>query len=182
MTHIAARIGVIIIALVVVLVGGGYGLFHLFNQHFYFEPPKADYPHPSSALEAQRQDLDYFRKLMELDRSFSPSARAQAEQRITALEKLPAALPSQKPHVDLMQIVALADNGHSKVRATIDGHKILLLPIRVSRFADGFFVMRTKSQYRDMLGGRVESIDGMPFGQVLKTLETFARRHRTVPG
>jgi hypothetical protein len=173
MKSIAARIGMVVIALIIAVAAIGGGIFYLFGKHFYFDPPKPDYPKPTSALEAQRQDLDYFGKVLDLDRSFSPSARAEAHRQIAALEQLPKALPQQVLHVRLMQIFALADNGHSKMRATVGKRKILVTPVRVTRFDDGFYVMRAKSEYRDMLGGRVESIDGMPFAEVLKKLETL---------
>ena len=173
MNRVAVRMGMVVIAFIIVVGGAGAGIFYLFNQHFYFDPPKPDYPKPATALEAQRQDLDYFRKAMELDRSFAPAAREEAEHRVTALEKLPAALPEQKLHVALMKIMALADNGHSKMRASRGDARIPLEPVRVTRFAEGFFVMRAKASYRDMLGGRVESIDGVPFDEVLKQLKTL---------
>jgi len=173
MKSLAARIGMVVIALVIAVGAVLGGLYYLFGAHFYFDPPKADYPKPTSPLEAQRQDLDYFRRAIALDRSFSPAAREEAEQRIETLEKLPVAQPEQKFHVALMQIVTLADNGHSKLRATDGDRKVLMAPLRVSRFAEGFFVMRAKSPYSDMLGGRVESIDGVPFDQVLAKLKTL---------
>src|SRR5271156_1435943 len=100
------RIGLVAVALVVLIAAAGGGVFFGFQHHFYFDPPKADYPKPKSALEAQRQDLDYFRKLMALDRSFSPAARKEAERRVDRLEQAPDALPQQKLHVALMQIMA----------------------------------------------------------------------------
>jgi hypothetical protein len=173
MVRLALRIGLFVVLAAVIIGAAGGGLVYLFQQHFYFDPPKADYPKPSSALVAQRQDLDYFTKIMALDRSFRPDARAEAERRVEALDALPAALPLAKLHVALMQIMALADNGHTKMRVVIGDSMEPLLPVRVTRFAEGFYVMRAKTAYRDLLGGRVESIDGMPFDQVLKQLETL---------
>jgi hypothetical protein len=173
MGRIILRIFLVVVALAVVVVGAGGGLFYAFNQHFYFDPPKADYPRPANALEAQRQDLDYFRKILALDRSFSPAARAEAESRVAALEALPQALPQQKLHVALMQIVALADNGHTRMRASVDTRPMLMAPLRIAPFADGFYVMRVKPAYADILGGRIESIDGVAFADVLKAFETL---------
>jgi len=173
MVRLALRIGLFVVIAAVVIGAAGGGLFYAFLQHFYFDPPKAEYPRPASALVAQRQDLDYFARIMALDRSFRPEARAEADRRVAALEALPTALPLPKLHVALMQIMALADNGHTKMRATIPGAKDLLVPVRVTRFAEGFYVMRARNEYRDMLGGRVESIDGIPFDQLLAKLETL---------
>ncbi|MGH8181235.1 MAG: hypothetical protein ACRETR_09705 [Steroidobacteraceae bacterium] len=156
--------------LAVVAVAGTLVLAFVLN--FHRSAPRADYPAPQSALQAQRQDLDYFAKAMALDRAFSPSTRAAAEGRLSALEALPAALPSPKLHVALMQVMALADNGHSRMGATAD-QGTLILPLRVTLFAEGFYVMRAAAPYRDLLGGRVASIDGQDIGRILSRLETL---------
>lgn len=156
--------------LAVVAIGGA--LILAFILDFHYPAPKADYPAPQSALQAQRQDLDYFAKAMALDRAFSPGARAAAERRLGALAALPAALPPPKLHVALMQVMALADNGHSRMAATAD-QGTLILPLRVTLFAEGLYVMRAAGPYRDLLGGRVESIDGLSISEVLSRLETL---------
>ncbi|HUI99990.1 MAG TPA: hypothetical protein VLY46_07125 [Usitatibacter sp.] len=153
-----------------VTAGGLYGALQL---HFYPGPPAADYPAAATPLEAQRQDLDYFRRLMRLDRSFVPAARAQAEARIAGLEESAALLAPQKLQVALMQVMALADNGHTRVWITAKGRKANLLPVRVTRFAEGLFVMRARKEHSDLLGGRIESIDGVPIGEVLAKLESL---------
>jgi hypothetical protein len=167
------KIGLIAGAVVLVIAAALGGLYFAFTQNFMAGPPSPDYPKPKSALEAQRQDLDYFRKVMALDRSFSPTARAKAQQRIGALLQLSQPLPQQKLHVALMQILALADNGHTRMRASIERKTVLMAPVRLARFAEGFFVVRAKAPYRDLLGGRVEAIDGVPFSLVLQRLETL---------
>ena len=65
-------------------------------------------------LEAQRQDLDYFRKLIALDRSFEPAAR---QRRSGASGRWKRRQPVDHAHfrVALMEILALADNGHTRL-------------------------------------------------------------------
>lgn len=167
------RIGLVVVGFVVLAAAAGGGLFYAFQQHFYFAPPQADYPRPASALEAQRQDIDYFRAIVALDRSFSRAQRLEANRRIDALAVLPDALPQEKLHVALMQIVALADNGHTRMRAGVTGRKVMMAPLRLAPFADGFFVMRSAPAYADLLGGRVTAIDGVRFEQVLSAFETL---------
>jgi hypothetical protein len=169
----ALRIVVIVLGSIAGVIAIAGGLFFFFLHHFYFDPPKANFAKPASALEAQRQDIAYFRTLTKLDRSFSPEARGEADARIDRLAQLSTVMPQPKLHVALMQIMALADNGHTKLRASIASRKMPMEPVRVSRFAEGFFVMRAKPEYRDMLGGRVERIDGVPFAEILKKLETL---------
>ena len=156
--------------LAVVFLTGGLILAFLFN--FHPSAPRARYPAPASALEAQRQDLDYFSRALALDRAFSPAARAAADARLAALAALATALPPEKLHVKLMQIMALANNGHSRVGPTT-AFGALILPLRITAFAEGFYVMRATAPYADMLGGRVESIDGQSFERVVPRLESL---------
>jgi hypothetical protein len=158
------------IALILVVAAG---LAYHRIAYFRVRPPDVQYPKPTSALEAQRQDLDYFGRLMALDRSYSSASRQVAEQRLAALEALPGPLPIAKLQVALMQIIALTDNGHSHVGETRSKGTVWTEPVRVTRFAEGFFVMRARPAYSDMLGGRVESIDGVPFAKVLSALATL---------
>ena len=170
MRRIALFAGIAVLILAAVL-GGAYYAFVL---KFSAKPPAADYPKPATALEAQKQDLDYFGKLMALDRAFTPQARALADKRLEELQALPEPLPPPKFKVALLQIFALADNGHSRMSAAAPtDHAVLVEPIRVTRFSEGFFVMRAKEPYRALLGARIEAIDGMAFEQVLARLETL---------
>src|SRR4051812_39735115 len=138
------------LALVIILAMGG--LLAAFRFSFQPAAPDARYSPPSSALEAQRQDLDYFSRLMEMDRAFPPAQRAEARSRVAALAASPEALPAPKLLVALMQLMALADNGHTRMDPSAEG--ALILPVRVARFEDGFYVMRTTAPYRNLLGGR----------------------------
>jgi len=156
------------LALVVIM--GGLAL--AFHVNFHRAAPEAGYPKPASPLEAQQQDVDYFAKVVARDRAFSTADRQKAEARIAALRGLPSALPPAKLHVALMQVMALADNGHTRMDATAD-QGTLIVPLRVTRFAEGFYVTRAANAYRDMLGGRVMSIDGHPIDQILLQLDTL---------
>ncbi|MDP9050447.1 MAG: hypothetical protein M3O31_06935 [Acidobacteriota bacterium] len=148
------------------------GLFFVFWRHFYPSPPKFSYPAAANALEAQRQDLDYFDKLIAMDRAFTPESRAEAERRVIALKALPAPLDGPHLLVALMLIDALADNGHSKVSFG-PGATPKELPVRVQLFSDGLYVMRAQEADRELLGGRVVAIDGMPIDSVMQRLETL---------
>jgi hypothetical protein len=48
-----------------------------------------------------------------------------------------------------------------------------VLPVRVTAFADGVYVMRARDGYDDLLGGRVEAIDNVPIDTVLRQIETL---------
>jgi hypothetical protein len=161
-----------IVGIVMVVGALGAGLLYAMLLHFNPSPPDKNYPHPANALEAQQQNLDYFARLIALDRAFTPVARAEASRRIAALEKLPAALDPAHFRVALMQIDALADNGHTKVGYD-DAANPKELPVRVAIFSDGLYVMRAADGASDLLGGRVVSVDGKPIDAVLARLGTL---------
>jgi hypothetical protein len=91
------------------------GVFALCMRHkFNPDPPSNDFSKPASALETQQQDIEQFARLLAMDRSFSPAARAEANRRIAELQSEHAPLDRERFHVALLRITALADNGHTK--------------------------------------------------------------------
>lgn len=165
------KLGIGFLATLLIVAGAGALIFLvLMPAHFNPAPPPKDYSKPSSALEAQRQDLDYLRRLIGLDRSYSPLARAEAERRISALARSDAVLSRPQFRVASMRIVALADNGHTRLGYDPGGEP-MELPVRVKTFADGTYVMRTTDSNSDLLGGRVVAIDGRAFDGVMAQLE-----------
>jgi hypothetical protein len=159
-----------VIGVGVALLGAAYGtLIHRFNPN----PPSMKFPRPADPAEAQRQDLTYFRALLAMDKSFSPAARAEAQQAITALESSAAPLSRQQLHVALMKIMALADNGHSQVSIVPSGAEVDVLPVRVTAFSDGLYVMRARRVDGEILGSRVEAVDNVPIDSVLTQLKSL---------
>lgn len=168
--RIAGWIGVPLI----VVLGAAAGVLAYGFEHFNPNPPKIDYPKPKSALEAQRQDIDYFRKLIGMDRSYAPAARAQADRRLDILAAQRTLLDKGQLRVAFARVAALADNGHTSVYSNEHPNgRSFLLPIRVTAFSDGIYVMRTEEKDSDLLGSRVIAIDGKPIQQVIATLKTL---------
>jgi hypothetical protein len=166
----ARKISVIalgLIALVLIVVVGFFGAMRL---HFHPSAPKPNYPAPAGALEAQRQDVRYFRRLIAMDRSFAAANRTEANRRIDALEALDTVLDRPHFRVLLMQIDALTDNGHSRVENEPSAAP-MELPVRVVTFSDGLYVLRATENNADLLGGRVTAIDGQPIELVMSKLE-----------
>ena len=124
------KFGLIAVGVVVLTVAG---LFTALRLHFSPSPPTMHYVAPKDALEAQRQDLDYFGRLLAMDISFSPAQRAQANRRLQALSQSTAALPRPAFRVALMEIAALSANGHTGM-ATGPGAGAMELPARVAGF------------------------------------------------
>jgi hypothetical protein len=152
-----------------VLVGGAYYAITLwFNP----SPPAKDYPKAANALTAQRQDLDYFRKLVALDQSYAPADRARADRALDKLGASSTVLDWGSLRTTLMGIAAMADNGHTAVFSG-DNRRPNAVPLRVYGFPDGLYVLRAKAGNADLLGSRVEAIDGQPTERVLAKLDAL---------
>jgi hypothetical protein len=164
------RAGLWALAVVVLLVGtaGGFALY--FHHKFSPDPPSSDFPKPANALDAQQQDIEQFSRLLAMDRAFSPAARAEADRQIAELKSEHVPLDRERFHVALLRITALADNGHTNLYYR-KGASQNITPLRVMLFADGLYVLRAKSAYADLLGARVESIEGRPTRDVIAALE-----------
>lgn len=164
------KIGGIAFGVVLLLIAVVVGLFYAMIRHFYPAPPQSRYSEPNDPLEAQRQDLDYFAKLIAMDRSYSTEARTQAERRITELADVKTVIPRPNFRVELMEIAALADNGHTRLDNDSSANP-MELPVRVAAFSDGIYVLHARKAYADLLGGKVVSIDDHPIDEVMARLE-----------
>ena len=164
------RAGLWVLALVLLLIGAGAGFALSLHHKFSPDPPRNDFPVPANALEAQQQDIEQFSRLLAMDRSFSPAARAEAQRRIAGLKAERVPRDSGRFRVALMSIAALADNGHTSIELNQDTWPNYV-PLRVMWFADGLYVLRAKSPYTDLLGARVANIDGRPTLEVLAALK-----------
>ncbi|HEY2465411.1 MAG TPA: hypothetical protein VGI32_15235 [Steroidobacteraceae bacterium] len=156
--------------LIALILLAAVGFFAAMQLHFHPSAPRPHYPPAVTALDAQRQDIRYFRQLLALDRSFAPPDRTEANRRVDALEALGSVLDRPHLRVSLMQIDALADNGHSRVESEPSAAS-MELPLRVASFADGLYVMRATETSADLLGGRVIAVDGQPIDVVMSKLE-----------
>jgi len=166
----ARTIGVIALGLIVFFGIVGTAFLVEMNHHFHPPAPISTSTLPENALDAQRQDLRYFRQLIALDRSFSAADRAEANRRLVALEALDTGMDKAHFRTSLMLIDALADNGHSRVEN--DGRASSPeLPIRVAAFSDGLYIMRATDASADLLGSRVTAVDGQPVDTVMAKLQ-----------
>ncbi len=164
------RAGLCALAVVALFAGAVGGFALCFVHRFSPNPPSNDFPKPANALEAQQQDIEQFSRLLAMDRSFSPAARAEANRQIAELRSEHAPLNRERFHVKLLGITALADNGHTNLYYG-KGTPQNFTPLRVMLFADGLYVLRAKSAYADLLGARVDNIEGRPTRNVIAALE-----------
>jgi hypothetical protein len=158
------------LGLTLLVLGLAVGFSAGLRYHFHPSAPQPSHSPAADALEAQRQDLRYFRQLIALDRSFGPTGRTEAIRRLDALETLGTVLDRPHFQVALMQIDALADNGHSGIEN--EGSAASLeLPVRLAAFSDGLYIMRATENNADLLGGRVTMVDGQSIDAIMTKLE-----------
>lgn len=169
MKSVAKKISLLVVGLGLVVAVAAAGFLAAMRQHFHPPAPQIHFPPAAGALDAQRQDIRYFRRLIALDRSFAPSDRTEADRRLDALEALGTVLDRAHFRAALMQIDALTDNGHSRVENE-PGAAPLELPVRVASFSDGIYVMRATEIHADLLGCRVTAIDGQSIDAVMAKL------------
>lgn len=80
--------------------------------------------------------------------------------------------------VELMRLIAQLGDGHSKVSwPERDGGSTLAhLPLRFYFFEDGCFIVGTAPEHKNLMGAKLEAIDGAPLSQVCATLEPLISR------
>ena len=132
-------------------------------------------------------DLRFFRaEFMTKDKSYSAESRQKAEARLAKLETEAATMSQVAFDLELARIVALADNGHTAYFSSSRAKKHNRVPIRFVPFGEEFFVLHTDNANRDLVGARVDAIDGRSIGQFVATARmltggTDAWRDRSVP-
>ena len=137
---------------------------------FYVKPPAADFPSPTNQTEAQRQDIEFFRHYLDLNLSFKPAARAEAQRRIEHLGTKAGTLSPAQFELAVAKIVALAGNGHSQVvRLGVlpDGQRYHRFPFLAGLFSEGLCVTRAMSVAQHLIGSCITAIDGVPAAKIL---------------
>ncbi|HET7174861.1 MAG TPA: hypothetical protein VFK21_02530 [Gammaproteobacteria bacterium] len=145
----------------------------LLIDEFYFPAPVYHYQKPRSHAEAMRQDLDYLDKFPELDRSFDAKSRAEFHAGVAALEARADTLTVADLAMQASRLLALADNGHTNVRAPDRAIVLNRVPLRFGWFAEGLFVVRAETTSASLLGAQVQSIDGVPVVELLQKLRPY---------
>jgi len=105
-----------------------------------------------------REDLAVFREQMPKTHAdlFHTMTREQFNASVDALEERLPQLTSNQVKVEVMRLVAMVNDGHTRIRQeTLGNH---MLPVRLHFFADGLYVAAADGQYANALGGKVMRI------------------------
>jgi hypothetical protein len=162
-----------IIVLAAALIGAGIA-FAALDARAQHPEHGADAASATSA-EARRADIAAFREqFLAPDRAYSDAARAEAEQRLTALEAKAGDISQVYFELELSRIVALADNGHTTFFAGPRSRRYNRAEIRLFPIGSNFYVLRAKESDADLLGARLIAIDGHPINEVRAVARTLA--------
>jgi hypothetical protein len=151
-----------------------------YQDLFYKKPPAPAFSRPADQREAQRQDAGYFDTYIDLDRSFSPAARQDAERRLHTLQAQAGTLSSAQFELAIAGITALAKNGHSQlldIGLQADGQRYRQFPFFAPLFPEGPCVVSVMKEAEELLGSCITAIDGVPIRKVITTLRTFYGGH-----
>ena len=110
---------------------------------------------------AWREDLVVYREQMPLRHGnlFHTLSRAQFDASIDNLERALPQLTASQLKVELLRLVAMINDGHTRVRPeTLGNH---MLPVRLRFFADGLYIEAAAGEFASLVGGRVSRIGSL---------------------
>ena len=146
---------------------------HELEARFQYGPPQ---PEP---LEAQDQrtgqiaDAAYLTAFPEYGRAYSQRTRVQAQQLAERLRLDAGELTHEQFVLRVAEIAALADNGHTTIGENAFKKNTPRLPLRTYLFADGLYVLRATQANADLLGARIDAIDGRSLDQVYNVIARY---------
>ena len=104
------------------------------------------------------EDLAILREQMPRNHGnlFHTMTREQFDRAFDALEGTLPDLTTSQVKVGIMRLVAMVNDGHTRVRQETLGNHIL--PVRLHFFADGLYVVSAAKAYAGIVGGRMKKI------------------------
>lgn len=164
--------------LVLILVVLGAAVAYAFVHTFYPTPPNAEYGKATTVSEAQRQDLEYFRHYISLNRVYTPAERAEAAAMLAADEVDAGKMTPAQFELAVSRMVALSDNGHSEDHPFLFRSRHDSLPCLLYHFSDGYYIVRARPACQPLLGARLVAIDGHAIDEVADGLFAYVRGPR----
>ena len=129
--------------------------------------------------EAWRQDLEVANTWLGKDRSYSAADRAEAERRLSALSGRAESVSDIEIAAELARIAALSGNAHTRAYLLRNRGYWRRYPIRIWRFADGYYVVAAQDQGERLLGRRILRVGGVPVERAAATMRPlFAGNHQ----
>ncbi|MFZ2030332.1 MAG: hypothetical protein WAU68_08500 [Vitreimonas sp.] len=144
-----------------------------FSARFQYPPPE---PLPAEIAEqgtGQIADATYFAQFPNFDRAYTPAARQQARRLADRLRSDAGRLSHEQFVLRVAEIAALADNGHTAIGENAFRKNTSRLPVRTFLFADGLYLLRATPANADLLGARIDAIDGHRVEDVFRQIRRY---------
>jgi hypothetical protein len=135
------------------------------------EPAPAELDDPSAG---QIADAAYLANFPAFDRAYSAQAREEAEQMLMRLQEDAGALGHEQFVLRVAEIAALADNGHTSIGENAFKKNTPRLPVRSYQFADGLYIVWTAANLAELLGARIDAIDGRTIAEIYAATRRYA--------
>ena len=143
------------------------------ERRFQYGPPQPEPAELPDRRDGQAADAAYFTAFPNLDRSYAPGARAEAQRQAKALAADARTLTHEQFVLRVAKIAALADNAHTAIGENAFRKDTPRLPLRTFPFADGLYVLWATPAARDFLGARIDTIDGRRIDDVYTALRPY---------
>lgn len=157
------------------------------ERRFQYGPPQPEPAEVPDARNGQAADAAYFAAFPNFDRSYPSSARAEAQRLTKALVADARNLTHEQFVLRVAEIAALADNAHTAIGENAFRKNTPRLPLRTYLFADGLYVLWANAGVADLLGARIDMIDGKRIGDIYAVIRRYhggteaRRRVRLIP-
>ncbi len=150
---------------------------------FQYPPPSPAPAETDDQRAGQIADAAYFEAFPDFDHAYTPRTRAEAGRLAAQLRTDAENLTHEQFVLRVAEIAALADNGHTAIGDNAYMKNTVRLPLRTYLFADGLHVLRADAANADLLGARIDAIDGKPVADVYRAIRRYeggTEAHRRV--
>ncbi len=142
-------------------------------QRFQYGPPEPAPAEVADQRAGQMADATYFAQFPDYDRAYSAAARAEAHRLAERLRADAGDLSHEQFVLRVAAIAALADNGHTALGENAFRKNTPRLPVRTFLFADGLYLLRATAADADLLGARIDAIDGHSIDDVYRIIHRY---------
>lgn len=146
---------------------------HELATRFQYGPPEPEPAEVADQSAGQIADAAYLARFPEFDRAYTPSARAAAQRLLARLQAEAGSLNHEQFVLRVAEIAALADNGHTSIGENAFKKNTPRLPLRTYQFADGLHIVWAASAHADLLGARIDAMDG----HSIRDIQAATRRY-----
>lgn len=152
---------------------------------FQYGPPDPAPAEVGDRRAGQAADAAYFAAFPDYDRAYSAAARAEARRLAERLRTEAGELTHEQFVLRIAEIAALADNGHTAIGENAFRKNTPRIPVRTYLFADGLHVLWATPANADLLGARIDTIDGRNIDDIYAVIRRYsggveAHRRRTL--